>query len=490
MKRYFPTVMLFICLISCSIVALSAGGVSTPQAVQGARELLQKGEFKKAEQLLTDSLAIAAKNDQKALLWEKERIRRIRLDYDNKEEDILAHCSEKIKDFTPEELKKWESEGKFDVQVIDGIKYYVSSSVSNLAKRYPEIRKRFMDSSEKDAWGEKILVMAYKIQKARKETNTPYVVPLRLGAKHSMTPKKEYIKTGEILHAWIPFPQESPYQKDIRIKNSDPESSYIDKPDRPIRSVFFELAADKESPKTITLDYEFTRYAICPMVEPSNLEPYDNDPVFQEYTREEEPNIVFTEDLKKLARGITGKEENPYIKGKMIYDWVCDNIVYSYAREYSTLLNIPMYVYEKRYGDCGQIGLLFITLCRIAGVPATWQSGWECMGGERWGMHDWTAIYIKPYGWIPVDPYIGVWAVHESTLPDQERKFLKDFYYGNLDPWRLQANSRNNADLWPEKSDFRSEPVDFQRGEIECAGRNLYFDQFKWQISLTLVKEK
>ena len=104
-------------------------------------------------------------------------------------------------------------------------------------------------------------------------------------------------------------------------------------------------------------------------------------------------------------------------------------------------------------------------------------------------MHDWAAIYIKPYGWIPVDPYMGVWAVHESTLPEPDRKFLKDFYYGSLDPWRFQANSRNNADLKPEKNDIRSEPVDFQRGEIECEGRNLYFGEFKWKMSLTLLKD-
>ena len=485
MKGHFQSIILIFVLVSCSLFT------PTPprSSVQDARRLLQEGEFKKAEQLLTDSMATTPEKDRKALRWEKERIRRIRLDYDNKEEDILRQCSERIKDFTPEDLKKWESEGKFDIQSIDGIKYYVSSSVSNLGKRYPEISKRFKDYSEKDAWGEKILEMAQKIQKAGKEKNTPYVIPLRLGVKHTITPKTEYIKTGEILRVWLPFPEELDFQKDIKIIKSNPESRSIDKPDSPIRSVFFELEADKASPPTITLEYEFTRYAICPRVEPSKVQPYGKDPLFTEYTREEEPHIVFTQELRKLAQDITGKEDNPYVKGKMIYDWVCQNIVYSYAREYSTLLNIPMYVYENRYGDCGQTGLFFITLCRIAGVPASWQSAWECMGGERWGMHDWAAIYIKPYGWIPVDPYMGVWAVHESTLPEPDRKFLKDFYYGNMDPWRLQANSRNNADLKPEKNDFRSEPVDFQRGEIECEGRNLYFGEFKWKMSLTLLKD-
>ena len=457
--------------------------------IDTARELASGGQFQKAEKMLSKALGNADENNKRAILWEKERIRRIRLDYNKTEKDILEQCNSRIKNSEKEELKTWEAEGKFDARIIDGEKRYVSPSVSNLAKRYPNIRKRFKSYSTKDPWGEKVLRMARRIQKASETSDSSYLVPLRLKGKHTLIPKPDYFKTGEMVHAWIPFPRQLPYQKDIKILNTSMDPTSIDDPESPIRSVYFETEAKGKKPPEFSIEYEFTRYAVYSKVNPEKVEPYGNDETYEKYTSEEPPNIIFTKELKDLAKKIVGDEQNPYLKGKKIYEWISTNIVYSFAREYSTLLNIPMYVYENRYGDCGQLGLLFITLCRIEKVPAAWRSGWECMGGEDWGMHDWCAVYVKPYGWIPVDPFMGVWVVHESTLLPIHKQFLLDFYYGNLDPWRLQANAKNNAELKPEKKHFRSETVDFQRGEIETESQNLYFGEFRWSMRLTGIEE-
>ncbi len=470
-----------------------AGGLalepdSLPLVVKTANKLESHGQFKKAESCLSASLPSSPENEKRALRREIERIRRIRLDYDTTQDEILKQCTRMIKDFKSYELHRWESEGKFDARIIDSEKYYFSSSVRNLAKRYPEIRVRFKDYAEKDTWGEKMLEMARGIKAAREKSTSPYVVPLRLHARQSISPKKGKVKAGELVRCWMPYPRECPYQKDIKLVSANPKPVSIDKAGSVIRSVYFEATATDDASPAFTLEYEYTSYGVCPEVDPEKVIPYGDDLVFTEYIKEQPPHIVFTPELKDLAQKIVGSETNPYLKGKKIYDWVSENIVYSYAHEYSTLLNIPMYVYENRYGDCGQIGLLFITLCRIAGVPAGWRSGWECMGGDDFNMHDWAAIYIKPYGWIPVDAYMGVWTMHESTLPLTDRGFLRDFYYGNIDPWRLEANAKNNALLSPPKKDFRSETVDFQRGEIEADSRNLYFGEFVWRMHLAPVK--
>ena len=44
-------------------------------------------------------------------------------------------------------------------------------------------------------------------------------------------------------------------------------------------------------------------------------------------------------------------------------------------REYFTISNISEYAATNLKGDCGVQAILFITLCRIAGIPAKWQSG-------------------------------------------------------------------------------------------------------------------
>ena len=45
-------------------------------------------------------------------------------------------------------------------------------------------------------------------------------------------------------------------------------------------------------------------------------------------------------------------------------------------------------------------------------------------------------------------------------------------------------NSDFGRPLVPPKDDFRSETVDFQRGEVECEGKNLYFDKWSYKMRI------
>jgi hypothetical protein len=49
-----------------------------------------------------------------------------------------------------------------------------------------------------------------------------------------------------------------------------------------------------------------------------------------------------------------------------------------------------------------------------------------------------------------------------------------------MDPYRLIVNLDYARELHPPKTSFRSEPNDFQRGEVEIDGHNLYFDEWDW----------
>ena len=74
---------------------------------------------------------------------------------------------------------------------------------------------------------------------------------------------------------------------------------------------------------------------------------------------------------------------------------------------YSTIENIPEYVLDNHHGDCGQVSLLFITLCRCSGIPAHFQSGFMMHPGA-WNLHDWAEIYLEGIGWVPVDQSFGI----------------------------------------------------------------------------------
>ncbi|MBM2845370.1 MAG: TGc protein, partial [Bacteroidetes bacterium] len=217
---------------------------------------------------------------------------------------------------------------------------------------------------------------------------------------------------------------------------------------------------------------------------PSKVERYrPND---EEAHTREGPHVVFTERMRELSQEIAGNESNPLLKARKFYEWISGRIKYSYAIEYSTIRNIGEYCATKMYGDCGQEALLFITLCRLNGIPARWQSGWFTFPGGK-TIHDWTEIYVRPWGWIPVDPYMGIFAMqYLNSLTDKQKREVRDFYFGGLDQYRMSANSDHSQTLDPPKQSFRSDNVDFQRGELEYNGKNIYFNKYDYEL---LVKE-
>jgi len=116
-----------------------------------------------------------------------------------------------------------------------------------------------------------------------------------------------------------------------------------------------------------------------------------------------------------------------------------------------------------------------MTMCRCAGIPTRWQSGWETKP-VGWTMHDWCEIYVAPYGWIPCDVSYGVQKSDDSKIAD--------FYIGHQDSHRLIVNLDYGRELIPSKPSLRSEPADFQRGEVEVDGKNLYFDDWDYTIRI------
>ena len=73
---------------------------------------------------------------------------------------------------------------------------------------------------------------------------------------------------------------------------------------------------------------------------------------------------------------------------------------------------------------------------------------------------------------------------YAETLTDEQRREVRDFYFGGLDYYRMAANSDHNQELTPPKQSFRSDDVDFQRGELEWSGHNIYFDQYSYKLEL------
>jgi transglutaminase-like putative cysteine protease len=281
----------------------------------------------------------------------------------------------------------------------------------------------------------------------------------------------------------LPIPRRYPFQGDFELISSSSAVSHLDPESSTARSLYLEQTAHKNKPTEFQAQYEYTTRGVWFDITPGKVRLADlTDPALKPFIQEA-PHVQFTPEIRTLSQQIAGDEPNPYLKARKFYDWIADNIKYSFAIEYSTIRNISEYCRSRCYGDCGQEALLFITLCRLNGIPARWQSGWTIFPGAK-SNHDWTEIYLAPYGWIPVDPYMGIYATrYASTLSTQQRHEIRDFYFGGLDQYRMIANSDHDQRLSPPKRTMRSDDVDFQRGELEWGQHNIYFDQFSYELT-------
>jgi transglutaminase-like putative cysteine protease len=225
----------------------------------------------------------------------------------------------------------------------------------------------------------------------------------------------------------MPYPQQFEAQSGVRLLASTPEVSWMNAPRYPMRSLYFEQPSQGERETVFQADYEMTTWARYNPIDPAKILPINRrHPVWGYFTSETTRHVAFTPEIQDLGRNIVQGERNPYLKAHRIYDWMSKNIQYSYAREYSTLRNISLYPLHHRYGDCGQLALLFIALCRSQGIPARWQSGWMIYPPLK-NLHDWSEIYLEPYGWIPVDVNFAQMIEQDfESLSRDEREELKD----------------------------------------------------------------
>ena len=477
-------------LIFCVVFSAASVCFAQEQAVERASQFESQGHFKQAADVLTNALAdtklsVAARRQ---LEFESDRLERIRKDYPLTKDALFTELKNSVKDLTTGEFDRWISEGRFDSREIDGERRFMHSSVANLYFRYPELESRRIRPKDTAAFEKAVLTACESIEQAALVEKTPYVLPKRFRVTMTVTAKADAAPSGELVRAWLPIPRHYPFQTDFTLRSARPKAKEINNQECPIRAAYFEQRARAGKPTRFEIGYDYTTYGVKFQVKPAEVRPCDAmNPALAPYLRET-THVEFTPGIRALSAEIVGSETNDFRKAKKCFDWIANQIKYSFATEYSTIRNISEYCRTHRYGDCGQEALLFITLCRFNGIPARWQSGWNTFpGGED--IHDWTEIYLAPYGWMPADPYMGIWAIqYARTLTPEQQRLVRDFYFGGLDQWRMIANGDHSQTLSPPKKSMRSDNVDFQRGELEWDNHNIYFDQYSYELVVKEVK--
>jgi hypothetical protein len=129
------------------------------------------------------------------------------------------------------------------------------------------------------------------------------------------------------------------------------------------------------------------------------------------------PTETYASDSPRVAALAETLTASPTVMGKVlrVLDWFMVNTTYRGSEA-------PCPAEETaatKVGDCDDLTILFVSICRAAGIPAYMQVGAVFIDGyavteATWGghlvyeaegvtWHAWAMAYIPPWGWTPVD---------------------------------------------------------------------------------------
>ena len=409
-------------------------------------KLKWNGQFKLMQEMIDLRLQkdIPAKLKERLKL-EKELIQRLPQDFIYTKQDALNLLKENIQDFKEEEFDVLFKQNAFEWIYIEGIMHFKNNFLDNLIKvnkEYANRYKKTIDTSSSQ-------LLDSVIQKMKKEKD----VSCKIHIQTSIQIDSAFQKPGKMIRVWLPIPKEYAQVESLKILNMS-HACIINDNSVDQRCIYIEKEYEKD--EVFSVEYEFINHMHYDDLDPNIVTNQHPDTCLEKQV----PHIVFTDYLKALAKEIVGNETNPLLKAKKIYEYITSHVMYSYVRAYATLPCIPEYVLTGLKGDCGLQALSFITLCRIVGVPATWQAGLYTTPNTI-GNHDWARFYVAPYGWLYADCSFGGSAYRNGN------KERQDFYFGHLDPFRTPCSSKFQGAFVHEKTFLPNDPYDNQNGEAE-----------------------
>lgn len=408
---------------------------------------------------------------KKRLSYELSILEELPHSYPFTEARALKRLQKHVDGFTRAEMEALRDDGTLDWIYVNGKVRYKDDCVESLMKTRPDYNKRILIKDALKSKYDNFKMLDGVI--ARMKEKGHVCLKYRLRTSLIIDPAAQ--RPGELIRIHMTIPL-----KDAQCVPGEivtfPTAKYIAPETAAQRTAYFEEIYQPDM--KFVSEFEFLIDA--PYVDPKPEMVLPKQPHFD--TEEVWPQIQFTPFIRQLAKELVGDEKNPLTIARRFYDYVTTNTCYRFVRPYFTVTNIPEYFGVGQRGDCGMHALLFITLCRCVGIPAQWQAGLYVRPGSV-GNHDWARFYVEPYGWLYADGSFGGAAYREG---DFDRW---NFYFGNLEPWRMVSNRDFQVEFDPPKQFQRYDPYDNQSGEVEYCDRGLNGREYHLERELIFCEE-
>jgi transglutaminase-like putative cysteine protease len=471
------------------------GASSASSLYRKAQELERRTYYEKASNyyLQARDLFIQQKDKRRATACREafQRTKKIILDYPYREDKARKLLLEAFPGIPISIIDSWFKEKKLEFIMVDGKPCYFQDLVKNIYFRDLKLAQQ-----------NQRLIDKYRIYFARLSeiinhpTDAPgwlvYLNPKTFQIQSSLSiARNKFPATGK-LRVWVPFPILTGPQTDIRTIAIQPSEcvQFPPKKDADLGLVYLEIPLDRlKNDLAISAQYSLTHYEQRFVVDPPGVGAYDkNSNVYRAYT-ESRGNIMITDAIRKKAKEIIEGARNPYLAAQKIYNDVVNGIKYSHMPHISLgARGIPesIYVHHHGFGDCGAQSAYFSALCRAVGIPARTTGGWQLIPGVE-GPHFWAEFYLPNYGWLPVDTSLAQIAQYLPELTAEQRNRFQNYFFGNMDPFRLVIQKDVDIPLTPTPAITPLVSMALQVPEAQCDTMNeipglLFMDAWKVEV--------
>ena len=230
------------------------------------------------------------------------------------------------------------------------------------------------------------------------------------------------------LYLWIPLPVSSASQRNVELLSRNIEP-YIE--NHRGTSLYQLIDFQAGTSRRISLSYVVDVYTVETEIQPQAIRQDRANPIHAIYTL---PSILIPSDDSTIiaqSTAIIGREQNPYLRAALIYNWIINEI----EIQSNPLGGGVLEALEEKLADSYSSSLLFTALARAAGIPCIPVSG---VLADRFpgvsSRHYWVEIWIDGFGWIPVDPALGAGIAPADFIFGDDPAA---WYFGNSDNQRI-----------------------------------------------------
>lgn len=203
-------------------------------------------------------------------------------------------------------------------------------------------------------------------------------------------------------------------------------------------------------------------------------------------------HVQITPEIAMAAKAAVGKEQNPVLQARLLYDAVLDRVTYWVKfpdKMKASPVGSATYTMENSCGNCTDFHSLYAAMARSVGLPIRMVYGSFFKGPldgteEDQSYHCWIEFWAPNLEWIPLDVAIADVFVDDFELNEANARKVEltvadgyhgadpamvEYYFGNLDARRVTWNRGRDLVLSPATA---TGPVNaMPKGHVEIDGQ-------------------